>query len=120
MDIRIKVCPRCTDVPFIFNKPIIYPPDPQPRFDTRPENYTIANNGSPFAPPLPWPIQPSGPAIPGPYYLTDDDGNILYDDHGHPLVADNSPPQPPPFPVYVTPAQPPLPSDIEEGGFSEP
>lgn len=119
-NLRLRVCPPCTDRASIWLKPIIYPPDPVPVLDPRPQNFTIANNGSPFIPPLPWPTQPLGPPIPGPYYLTDDDGNILYDDGGHPLVADNSPPQPPPFPVYVTPPLPPLPTDIEEGGFSEP
>src|SRR5216684_3325594 len=60
MNIRLRVCDRCYDKPFIFNKPIIYPPDPVPVFDPRPENFTVANNGSPIVP-LPWPVQPVGP-----------------------------------------------------------
>lgn len=31
-----KVCNRCLDKPFIFNKPIILPPDPVPVKDPRP------------------------------------------------------------------------------------
>lgn len=120
MNIRLRVCPRCTDRPFIFNKPIIYPPDPVPVLDPRPQNFTVANSGSPFTPPLPWPVQPLGPPIPGPDYLTDDDGNVLTTDGDYPLVTNDSPPQPPPTPVYVTPPLPPLPPEIEEGGFSEP
>jgi hypothetical protein len=57
---RLRKCRQCLDRPFIFNKPIIYPPDPVPVYDPRPENFTNANNGSPIVP-LPWPVQPIGP-----------------------------------------------------------
>lgn len=87
MNTRLRKCPKCLDVPFIFNRPIIYPPDPVPVADPRPQNYTIANNGSPFTPPLPWPSQESGPVVPMP--------------------------PTPEYPVYVTPPLPPLPPDIE-------
>jgi hypothetical protein len=87
MNIRLRVCPQCTDRPFLFNRPIIYPPDPVPVRDPRPQNFEIPNNGSPFAPPLPWPVQSVGPAV-------------------------ASPPTPA-YPVYVTPPLPPLPEDIE-------
>jgi hypothetical protein len=62
---RKLVHPSEYDRPFIFNKPIIYPPDPVPVRDPRPENFTNANNGSPVVP-LPWPTQPVGPAVPMP------------------------------------------------------
>ncbi len=75
------------DRPFLFNRPIVYPPDPQPVVDPRPQNFQIADNGSPFVPPLPWPVQAVGPPV-------------------------ASPPTPA-APVYVTPPLPPLPQDIE-------
>ncbi len=113
MNLRIRVCRKCLDQPSNAFRTIIYPPDPVPVADPRPQNFAIPNNGSPFAPPLPWPVQAPGPPIPGPYYLLDDNGNIMLDDSGYPMVTDNSPPQPPPTPVYVTPPLPPLPEDIE-------
>lgn len=117
MNIRLRVCPRCMDVPFIFNKPIVYPPDPVPIRDPRPQNFTIADNGSPTVPPLPWPTQPEGLPPRQPLYLTDDQGRIITDDAGTPLLADGSPAHPdgtvPAFPVYVTPPLPPLPPEIE-------
>lgn len=94
VNIRVFVCGRCLDKPFIFNKPIIYPPDPVPIKYAFPENFSVANNGSPFVPPLPWPSHVSGPVVPMP--------------------------PTPEYPVYVTPPLPPLPPEIEEGGFSEP
>lgn len=87
MNIRLRVCPKCTDRPYIFNRPLILPPDPVPKADPRPENFQIADNGSPTQPPLPWPQQSPGPVVPGA-------------------------PQPP---VYVTPPLPPLPPDIGLG-----
>lgn len=36
-----KKCSRCTDIPFIFNKPIILPPDPVPVNEPRVENYEV-------------------------------------------------------------------------------
>ncbi len=71
----------------VFNKPIIYPPDPVPIQYAFPENFETANNGSSFPPPLPWPVQAVGPAV-------------------------ASPPTPA-YPVYETPPLPPLPEDIE-------
>ena len=56
--------------------------------------YQIANNGSPFVPPLPWPHQGSGPVV--------------------------AMPPTPEYPEYTTPPLPPLPPEIEPGGFSEP
>lgn len=114
---RLRVCSRCMDIPFIFNKPIIFPPDPKPVPDPRPQNFTVANNGSPVTPALPWPVQQSGPpqvAI----FLLDDDGNVLLDDGGHPILADASPNVIDP-PVYETPPLPPLPPDIQ-WTYSEP
>lgn len=35
-NIRLLVCPRCLDIPFPFNQPIIVPPDPEPVQDPRP------------------------------------------------------------------------------------
>lgn len=102
------------DVPFIFNKPIIYPPDPVPVSDPRPQNFTIANAGGGLT-----------PEVLTYHYLTDDAGNILYDDAGNPipLTTDEPPihaagcfqlpgppmpaPQPLPWPVY--PIGPPIP-----------
>lgn len=166
-NIRLRVCPRCLDVPYIFNRAQILPPDPVPVSDPRPQNFTVANSGGGLSPevltyhyltdddgniltdddgnplttdqppehpatcftlpvasqprpqPLPWPINPIGPPLPCPTYLTDDAGNILYDDNGYPLVTDDSAPQPPPIPVFVTPPLPPLPQDIG-WTFSEP
>lgn len=40
MPTGFKVCRRCYDVPFIFNKPLILPPDPIPVADPRELNYT--------------------------------------------------------------------------------
>jgi len=91
MNIRLRVCPQCWDTPFIFAKPIVYPPDPVPVSDPRVQNFQIANNGSPYTPPLPWPTQSVGP---------------VNNDH-------------PPYPVQPTPPLPPLPPDIE-WEFSEP
>lgn len=79
--------------------------------------FTLPGPPMPGPQPLPWPVNPIGPPVPCPYYLTDDAGNVLYDDNGYPLVTDDSPPQPPRIPVFVTPPLPPLPSDIE---WSEP
>lgn len=83
------------------DSPSLYPPAP---------TYPV-----PSPPPLPWPVYPSGPQV-LPQYLLDDDGHILTDDFGRPLLADGSPFVPAP-PFYVTPALPPLPPDIE---WSEP
>ncbi len=94
MNIRLRVCAKCMDVPNNWSRPIIYPPDPVPRLDPRPQNFQIPDNGSPFPPPLPWPSQESGPVVPMP--------------------------PTPEWPVYVTPPNPPLPPDIEEGGATEP
>ncbi len=94
VDIRIKVCRKCTDRPFVFNRPLILGPDPVPVRDPRPQNFEIPDNGSPFPPPLPWPSQEAGPVVPMP--------------------------PTPEWPVYVTPPNPPLPPDIEEGGETEP
>lgn len=164
---QLFVCPRCLDTPFVFNRPIVYPPDPKPVWPVREQNFTVANSGGGLSPevltyhyltdddgniltddagnplttdqppdhpatcftlpvasqprpqPLPWPINPIGPPLPCPTYLTDDAGNILYDDNGYPLVTDDSAPQPPPIPVFVTPALPPLPQEIG-WTFSEP
>ena len=87
VNIQLFVCQRCLDKPFLFNRPIVYPPDPKPVFPVRIEPFTLDNAGSPFTPPLPWPSQEEGPAV-------------------------ASPPTPAP-PVYVTPPLPPLPPDIE-------
>lgn len=94
VNIRLRVCPSCMDRAAEFLKPIIYPPDPVPVSDPRPQNFTIANNGSPVVPPLPWPVQTSGPVV-------------------------GMPPTPE-YPVYETPPLPPLPQDIEPDGFTEP
>lgn len=75
------------DAPSNAFRTIIYPPDPVPVADPRLPNYTIANNGSPFTAPLPWPVQGVGPAV-------------------------ASPPTPE-YPVYETPPLPPLPEEIE-------
>jgi len=40
-NLRLRVCPTCMDKPFIFNRPLILPPDPPPVKDPRPENYAI-------------------------------------------------------------------------------
>lgn len=115
---RARVCAACMDKPFIFNKPIIYPPDPVPVRDPRPQNFEVANNGSPFTPPLPWPVQPSGPVVQE-WYVLADDGDIILDDAGRPILVDGSPFVPEP-PVYVTPPLPALPQEIEQDGYSEP
>jgi len=79
------------DKPFIFNKPIIYPPDPVPIVDPRPENFTNVNNGSPVTP-LPWPVQPIGPPVPSPPTLAP------------PTFALPPPPSPPPS-IFQLPPQ---------------
>jgi hypothetical protein len=53
------------DKPFIFNKPIVYPPDPVPIQNPRPEPFAEDNAGSPVVP-LPWPVQQLGPPVPAP------------------------------------------------------
>lgn len=118
VNIRLRVCPSCMDISPSFLKPIIYPPDPVPVRDPRPQNFAIPNNGSPVVPPLPWPVQPSGPVVQEIYVLADN-GDVILDDGGHPIIADNSPIVPQ-RPVYVTPPLPPLPQDIEPDGFTEP
>jgi len=64
MNTRERVCPRCLDKPFIFNRPLIIPPDPVPRIDPRPENFARLDQGTYPLPPLPWPVQPVGPVNP--------------------------------------------------------
>lgn len=110
-NIRLRVCSRCLDVPFIFNRPIIYPPDPVPVADPRPQNFTIANNGSPYAPPLPWPVQTIQPPVVL-IYLVDDAGDYIVDDDGAYILASDSPDPPPEPPVFETPPLPPLPPGI--------
>lgn len=39
MPTGFKKCPRCIDIPFIFNKPLHLPPDPIPVNDPRPEYF---------------------------------------------------------------------------------
>jgi len=74
MNIRLRVCQKCYDVPFIFNRPLVIPPDPVPRYDPRPENFTQADEGTFPLPPLPWPVQQNGPgdpnAPPPPVFVT--------------------------------------------------
>lgn len=48
-NIGLFVCPICLDEPFIFNRPIILPPDPVPIDDPRPGWYAI-QEGPPPAP----------------------------------------------------------------------
>lgn len=40
-NLRIRVCSICLDKPFIFNRPLILPPDPPPVLDPRPEQYAV-------------------------------------------------------------------------------
>lgn len=40
-NIRVLVCPKCLDVPFENNRPLILPPDPPPVLDARPELFDI-------------------------------------------------------------------------------
>lgn len=54
MNLRIRVCRQCTDKPFIFNKPIILPPDPIPVADPRPQQFEGTEVQQPYQP-LPWP-----------------------------------------------------------------
>ncbi len=98
MNIRLRVCPKCTDVPFIFAKPIIYPPDPMPVYDPRPENFTNANLGSPVVP-LPWPVQPIGPPV---------EPVVLGGGHvGSGTLGANPVPAPPTFSLPPPPQPPP-------------
>src|SRR5215472_3919590 len=71
MNIRLRVCQKCMDIPFIFNKPIVIPPDPVPVRDPRLDDFAYYNGpqgsgavagsgGSNPLPPLPWPTQPLG------------------------------------------------------------
>lgn len=41
INLRIRVCDICMDVPSQFLRTIIIPPDPVPVFDSRPENYVF-------------------------------------------------------------------------------
>lgn len=43
-NLRIKVCPRCYDKPFEFNRPIVLGPDPVPVRDPRPGFMTSQEN----------------------------------------------------------------------------
>ena len=90
VNLRLRVCPRCTDTPFIFFKPIVYPPDPVPVADPRLQNFTAANQGTYPLPPLPWPVVPIGPSVPG-VALTSDRGVVLVGDDGQILTSDQSP-----------------------------
>lgn len=87
-NLRIRVCPRCMDSPFIFYKPIVYPPDPVPVQDPRPQNFVEANSGTYPLPPLPWPIVPVGPPL-SLILLTSDSDVPLTGDDGTPLTPDN-------------------------------
>lgn len=103
------------DIPFIFNKPIIIPPDPVPVRDPRLDDFAYYNGpqgsgavagsgGSNPLPPLPWPTQPVG-APPGNIPLGDDYGNILTDSFGNILTTDI--PETPPLPTFELPQPPP-------------
>ncbi len=50
-NIKLLVCPRCLDVPFPFNQPIIVPPDPDPIKDPRPAFWQV-EEGSPSTQPV--------------------------------------------------------------------
>lgn len=41
---RLLVCWKCHDKPFILNKPIQLPPDPQPVVDARPETMIVVDD----------------------------------------------------------------------------
>ena len=47
VNIRLLVCPPCLDVPFIFNKPLILPPDPVPVENPRPGWYALQEGPPP-------------------------------------------------------------------------
>lgn len=83
-NLRIKVCRKCTDVPFEFWRPVILPPDPVARTDPRPEAFDAEMGPTP---PVYIPTWDPPPPPPVTALLLDDDGNILVDDSGQPLVA---------------------------------
>lgn len=41
---RLLVCEKCYDVPFILNKPMQLPADPEPVVDARPENMIVVDD----------------------------------------------------------------------------
>lgn len=45
MALNIIVCPPCNDVPFIYNRPIVTPPDPIPVRNPRPAQTNTGSNG---------------------------------------------------------------------------
>lgn len=104
-NLRILVCPPCTDVPYQFNRPIAIGPDPVPVKDPRP-GYLAVQAG-----PQPPPFFPFSPFVakPGPsqfHYLTDDLGDVVTDDLGKPIEIEGGTAQTPvPPPVlfqYLT------------------
>ena len=51
---HLRVCHYDLDKPFIFNRAVILPPDPEPVFDPRPENMTAEDDDlRPALPPFP-------------------------------------------------------------------
>jgi hypothetical protein len=118
VNIRIAVCDRCLDVPFIFARPIVYPPDPVPIAWPLPEDFTAANQGTYPLPPLPWPTVPIGPQPT--QYLSSDTGMGLTGDTGTPLTPDNPYALPPSDPANSgIGGNPPPPLDVG-ALFSEP
>lgn len=97
-NLRILVCPTCIDEFYHFNRPILIGPDPVPVKDPRP-GYLRQQAGPPPPPFFPFaPFNPVGP--PSQFvYLTDDLGNVITDDLGHPIEIEAgtapSPPSPP-------------------------
>lgn len=83
-NLRILVCRRCLDVPFVHNRPIVVPPDPVPIMNPRPDLFT--------------PVMP--------FEMQDTSGATLYDATANaigPVLATNGH-------FLTTPSYPPLPT----------
>lgn len=79
LNIWIRVCKRCLDVPQQQLRPKAVPPDPVPKWQPRPDNFALANAGG----------VPIGGTVTVPNLLTNDEGDLLASDRdGTLLVAD--------------------------------
>lgn len=87
-NLQILVCKeveRCNDKPFEFFRPILVGPDPVPIKDPRPENFQADYGLQGFTPYTLW----NGPfPIENLVYLYDQDGDIVVDQNGTPIVAE--------------------------------
>lgn len=86
-NLRIRVCPRCMDAPADQRRPFIVTGPEGTVRDPRPPNYAAMMAGGTEPPSLVNQIFPDHVPFPaGSNYLTDDNGEVLLDDNGNPII----------------------------------